>query len=230
MGEGVGAIVVAAGGGRRMGGRDKIFAELGGIPILAHVIDVLQRCALIDQIVVVLGAGNLERGRRLVRDSGWSKVREICRGGPRRQDSVAEGLKRLNDCRWVVIHDGARPLITIDLIERGLAVAQENGAAIAAVPVKDTIKVIGADGFVQGTPDRQRLWAAQTPQVFRFDIIEEAYRRARGDVTDDAMLLEGLGHRVKVYMGSYENIKVTTPEDLAIAEAILSRRRQTANA
>ncbi|MFC2041525.1 2-C-methyl-D-erythritol 4-phosphate cytidylyltransferase, partial [Chloroflexota bacterium] len=132
-------------------------------------------------------------------------------------------LSRLNDCSWVVIHDGARPLVTADLIDRGLEAATETGAAVAAVLVTDTIKVVGDDGFVQGTPPRHSLWAIQTPQVFRFDIITEAYRQAKYEVTDDARLVEQLGHRVKLYMGSYDNIKVTTPEDLALAEILVQK-------
>lgn len=212
----VGAVIVAAGSSQRMGGVDKVLAPLGGEPLLARVVDVFQRCDAIDQIVVVLNQPNLEFGQRLVAERGWSKV-TLTLGGERRQDSVLAGLNRLNSCHWVVIHDAARPLVTAELIERGLEAATETGAAIAAVPVTDTIKVAGDDQFVQGTPPRQNLWAAQTPQVFRFDIITEAYRQVKDEVTDDARLVERLGYRVKLYMGAYDNIKVTTPEDLILA-------------
>ncbi len=221
----VGAVIAAGGSSQRMGDMDKLFALLGGKPVLARVIDVFQRCDSIDQIIVVLSEQNLEQGRRLVVEHSWSKVTDVCLGGRRRQDSVGNGLSRLNDCNWVVIHDGARPLVTVDLIDRGLEAAIETGAAIAAVPVTDTIKVAGDDGFVQGTPPRHNLWAVQTPQVFRFDIIAEAYRQAKYEVTDDARLVEQLGHKVKLYMGSYDNIKVTTPEDLALAEILLQRHK-----
>ena len=204
-----------------MGGVDKIFTDLGGAPLLSYAVEAFQAHPSIDQLVVVVSEENLERGRRLAQERGWSKMRELCRGGPRRQDSVAEGLKRLEDCQWVVIHDGARPLVSPELISRGLEEASGFGAAIAGVPVNDTIKVVGEDGFVLDTPDRKGLWAVQTPQVFRSDIIKEAYFRAYGEATDDAMLVERLGYRVKVYMGSYDNIKVTTRRDLALAEAIL---------
>ncbi len=143
------------------------------------MIDVVQKCASIDQIVVVLSQQNLEQGKQLVAEHEWSKVTDVCAGGSRRQDSVIAGLSRLKHCAWVVIHDGARPLVTVDLIERGLEAAIETGAAIAAVPVTDTIKVAGDDWFVQGTPPRHNLWAVQTPQVFRFDIIAEAYHQAK---------------------------------------------------
>jgi 2-C-methyl-D-erythritol 4-phosphate cytidylyltransferase len=145
---------------------------------------------------------------------------DICPGGERRQDSVAAGLSRLEKCHWVIIHDGARPLVTEDLIRRGLAEAGDTGAAVAAVPVTDTIKVAGDDRLVQHTPLRDNLWAVQTPQVFRFDIITKAYRRIKAEVTDDASLVEQSGYKVKLYMGSYDNIKVTTPDDLALAEVL----------
>ena len=137
---------------------------------------------------------------------------------------MAAGLNRISDCEWVVIHDGARPLITVDLIERGLEAAGETGAAVAAVPVTDTIKVVGDDRLVQETLPRHSLWAVQTPQVFRFDIITEAYRQAEAEVTDDASLVEMLGYKVKLYLGTYDNIKVTTPDDLALAEWLLYHR------
>jgi len=215
-----GAVIAAAGKSQRMGGVDKMLALLGEKPVLARVIDAFQRCNSIDQIVVVVSQENLEPGQQLVAEQGWSKVRYVCPGGERRQDSVVAGLSRLSQCDWVAIHDGARPLVTVDLIENGLEAAQETGAAVAAVPVTDTIKVAGEDLIVQGTPPRQNLWAVQTPQVFRFDIIAEAYRQTKYEVTDDARLVEQLGHQVKLYMGSYDNIKVTTPNDLVLAEAL----------
>jgi len=207
-----------------MGGVDKVFAPLCGQPVLERVIETFQKCARIDQIVVVLSKRNLERGEEL-------KVSDVCVGGSRRQDSVLAGLKRLDHCDWVVIHDGARPLVTEDLIERGLDAAMETGAAVAAVPVTDTIcmrepmsNVAGECYFVQQTLPRSRLRAVQTPQVFRMDILEKAYRQATGEFTDDSSLVENIGYRVKLYMGSYGNIKITTPDDLAIAEIILRKR------
>jgi 2-C-methyl-D-erythritol 4-phosphate cytidylyltransferase len=220
----VGAVIVAAGTSTRMGGIDKVFAPLNGEPLLAKVATVFENCPLVNEIVIVLAKKSLEQGRTLVKGRCWSKVVAVCSGGPRRQDSVKEGLRRLDDCDWVVIHDGARPCISVDLIERGLKAAKTNGAAIAAVPVKDTIKIVSRRGFVQQTPARQCLWAAQTPQVFRYDLIAEAYRQADEDVTDDAALVEKLGQKVEVYLGSYHNIKVTTPEDLAMAEVLLQKQ------
>ena len=216
----IAAIIVAAGESQRMGGVDKMFALLGGKPVLARVIDTFQSCKSVDQIVVVINRENLEKCQRLVAVQGWSKVTGVCPGGERRQDSVAAGLKQLTQCEWVVIHDGARPLVTVDLIDRGLEAAGETGAAVAAVPVTDTIKLAGDNMIVMGTPPRRNLWAVQTPQVFRFDIITKAYQQAETEVTDDATLVERLGYKVKLYMGAYDNIKITTPDDLVLAEVL----------
>ncbi len=220
----VGAIIAAAGESRRMGGVDKVMALLGGKAVLAWVIDAFQRCNSIDHIIVIVNRENLKQCQQLVAGQGWSKVSDVCLGGRRRQDSVAAGLGRLGQCDWIVIHDGARPLITVDLIERGLEAAGETGAAVAAVPVTDTIKVAGDDRLVQQTLPRHSLWTVQTPQVFRFDIITEAYRQVEAEVTDDASLVEMLGYKVKLYLGTYDNIKVTTPDDLALAKWLLCHR------
>lgn len=224
--ERVGAVIAAGGSSRRMDGIDKIFAAVAGQPVLWHVLQVFQACGAVGQVVVVLSEASVERGLRLVKEGGFSKVTAVCAGGHRRQDSVAEGLKRLDRCGWVLIHDGARPCLTADLIERGLEEARQTGAAIAAVPLKETIKVVDAEGRIESTPRRESLWAAQTPQVFRFDLLAEAYRKTTQEVTDDASLVEASGHKVRVYMGLYDNIKVTTPEDIALAETILRMRRE----
>jgi 2-C-methyl-D-erythritol 4-phosphate cytidylyltransferase len=218
--EKVAAIIVAAGDSQRMGGIDKMFAPICGRPALARVIDTFQKCKHIDQIIVVMSSKNIEDCRRLAALEGWPKVTDICLGGKQRQDSVAEGLKRLKYAAWVVIHDGARPLVTTELIEKGLEAAKETGAAVAALPVTDTIKVAGADAIVRQTLPRQNLRAIQTPQVFRIDVIVNTYRHVFGDVTDDASLVEKAGYKVKLYPGSYDNIKITTPADLAAVEAL----------
>jgi 2-C-methyl-D-erythritol 4-phosphate cytidylyltransferase len=219
----VSAIIVAAGGSERMGGVDKMFAPISGRPALARVLDTFQGCKKIDHIIVVMSAKNIEACRRLVKAEGWSKVKDIIPGGKRRQDSVAEGLKRVKDAGWVVIHDGARPLVTSDLIERGLAAAKETGASAAAVPVTDTIKEVQEGEIVSKTLPRQNLRAIQTPQVFRSDIIQKAYKSTAGDVTDDAALVEKAGYQVKLYMGSHANIKITTSDDIAVAEVLAKR-------
>jgi 2-C-methyl-D-erythritol 4-phosphate cytidylyltransferase len=221
----VSAIIAAAGESRRMGGADKMFAKLGGETILARVVGTFQECSSVDRIVLVVNQQNVAKVRQLVVENQWGKVTGVCAGGKRRQDSVAAGLGKMDSCDWVIIHDGARPLVTKDLIEQGLEAARETGAAVAAVPVTDTIKIAGDDRIVLKTPVRQNLWAVQTPQVFRLDIIAEAYKKAKGEVTDDASLVERLGYRVKLYMGSYDNIKITTPQDLLIAEALIKSEK-----
>jgi len=218
------AIIVAAGEGRRMGGVDKVFGKLGGESIILRATRPFQECKLIDQVMVVVSGDNEKKCRQLVTGKEWSKVTDVCIGGKRRQDSVGAGLKQLNGYDWVVIHDGARPLVTTDLIERGLKAAEKTGAAAAALPVTDTIKKVDKDEIVIETPSRDSLRAVQTPQVFRFDVIQIAHQQDCGDVTDDAFLVERLGHKVKLYAGSYDNIKVTTPDDLALAEILLKRR------
>jgi len=217
----VGAVVVAAGRSVRMGGLDKLFAPLGGRPLLARTLTAFQECAAVRRVVLVLAADNLTRGLALAEEEGLSKVRTVCLGGRRRQDSVWEGLEALGPCAWVVVHDGARPLVTPQLIEEGLAAARETGAAVCALPAPDTVKRVDEQGRVLHTLDRRRLWLVQTPQVFRYDILREAHKRSRRAATDDAALVERLGYRVRVYLGSPRNLKVTTPEDLALAEALL---------
>jgi 2-C-methyl-D-erythritol 4-phosphate cytidylyltransferase len=216
-----GAIIAAAGESRRMDGIDKIFTSLGGRPALSYVLDAFEKCEVVNQVIVVVSESNVERCRELIAEKKHSKPIEVCVGGKRRQDSVMAGLKRLKNCDWVVIHDGARPLVTRELIERGLEVAKDTGAAAAAVPVTDTIKMAGDDRIVRQTPPRQNLWAVQTPQVFGCNLIFKAYQQVKGEVTDDASLVEALGGRVKLYMGSYDNIKITAINDLMIAEALL---------
>lgn len=215
----VGAIIAAAGSSQRMGDVDKLFAPLGDKPLLAWSVDTCHGCSLVQQIVIVLNDKNLGLGQKLKEERGWSKV-IICRGGVRRQDSVREGLRKLRDCGWVIIHDGARPFLTPNLIENGLKLAKETGAAVAAVPIKDTVKLADDEGLIRETLQRDRLWATQTPQIFSFDMITKAYEKLTREVTDDAAAVEHLGHKVRLYMGAYSNIKVTAPEDLALAEII----------
>ena len=217
----VSAIIVAAGESQRMGEIDKMFVPIGGRVALARVLDTFQACKKVYHIVVVMSSKNIEEGRRLVAAEGWSKVKDVVLGGKRRQDSVMEGLKRAKEADWVIIHDGARPLVTIDLIQRGLEAAKETGAAVAAVPITDTVKYAKKDDVVIKTLDRQYLRAVQTPQVFRADVIRNTYKYTPGEVTDDSALVEKAGYKVKLYMGSYANIKITTPDDLAMTGALL---------
>ena len=219
----VGAVIVAAGESRRMQGIDKIFHPLAGIPIVWHSILTLQSHPSVVDVVLVTSKSNLERAKELIGTQGYQGSARVCEGGERRQDSVLRGLKRLKECELVVVHDGARPFIDGELVDRGIAAALESGAAIAAVPVKDTIKASDGDGMVARTIPRDSLWAIQTPQVFRTSLLEEAHRRVTETVTDDASMVEEIGHPVQLFLGSYYNIKVTTPEDLIIANAIIDR-------
>lgn len=223
-GQKVGVVIVAAGRGERMGGVDKIFTLLCGMPVLAHSVSVFERCELIDQIVIVLGEQAIEVGQELSLEESWSKVSDFCAGGKRRQDSVLKGLKLCEGCEWVIVHDGARPLLEEGLISRGLEKAESSGAAVCAVPVKDTIKQTDKKGIVIGTLNRENLWAVQTPQVFSYKILRDAYDAVEGDFTDDAALAEKAGAKVKIYTGSYDNIKITTPQDLSVAQEILKSR------
>jgi 2-C-methyl-D-erythritol 4-phosphate cytidylyltransferase len=218
-----GVVIVGAGSSQRMG-RDKVFISLAGKPLLAWSVDACQSCKLVDQIAIVLNETKLDMGRKLAAERGWSKLVEICGGGKRRQDSVRQGLNELEDCDWIIIHDAARPFLTADLISDGLEAAQTTGAAVAAVPIKDTIKIGSSDMMVRKTLSREQLWAIQTPQIFRFDIIAEAHEQITEEVTDDAGMVEQLGRKVKLYMGSYNNIKITTPEDVALAELIAGKK------
>lgn len=217
----VGAVIVAAGRSTRMGGVDKTFVPILGLPLVAHTLGRFEAFTQVDQIVLVLAEESLDRGRELVQEQGYRKVDHVCAGGQRRQDSVRNGLELLSPCDWVFIHDGARPCLDAAMLQRGLDAAAYCGSAVAGVPVKDTIKLVSPDQMVNETPDRSLLWAAQTPQVFRYSLLMEAHRIYTEDVTDDATMVEALRHPVKMFQGSYQNIKVTTSDDLIAAEAFL---------
>jgi len=223
MSESAGAVIVAAGAGTRMAGADKLFSEAAGRPLLAHAIAPFQQSSSIDGIILVMAPLNLKRGRELVEGCGFTKVAGLVKGGERRQDSVRHGLEALAECDYVAIHDGARPLVTPELIERGLEAARETGAAAPAVRIADTVKEAGPDGVVVRTLDRSSLWAVQTPQVFRYELLLRAHRQIAADVTDDAAMVEALGERVRLFEGDRRNMKVTTVEDLRMAEVMLGR-------
>lgn len=224
MAESAAAIVLAAGESRRMG-EDKAMLHVVGRPLLSYVLTAFEACSLVDQVVVVLSALNAPDVLPLLR--AFPKVVRTCMGGRRRQDSVRAGLQTIAPREWVVVHDGARPLVTPELIAAGLAAARETGAAVPALPVVETLKEAGADGLVRRTVTREGLWAVQTPQVFRYDLLLRAHNAALEDVTDDSALVEAIGGQVRLYPGSRTNIKVTTPEDLAIVEALLKARRRS---
>jgi len=223
-GETVGSIIVAAGESRRMNGVNKMWADLAGKPVLAYSLDIMFQTGIIDRLVLVLSKNDIETGRQLLKQRDTGNIAQVCPGGLRRQDSVAAGLSRLGKCDWVIIHDGARPLITADFILNGLEAARITGAAVTAVPVKDTIKIVEMDGTVEKTLPREQLWSIQTPQVFRYNILAAGHEAVNNEVTDDAVMVEQIGYKVKVFQGSYDNIKITTPGDLVIAEALLGKR------
>lgn len=219
-------VIVAAGASRRMQGQDKLWTPLAGRIVLARTVDIFQQSPLIDTIVIVTSSERLEDTKALSQQEHWHKVVTVITGGVRRQDSVCCGLDALVEiqptCRWVMIHDAARPFVTQEILEVGLQTAYRHQAASAGVPVKDTIKQV-YDQKIHSTLDRASLWAVQTPQVFSFPLIYQAHHHplAQEDMTDDATLLERLGHAVFIFPGSYTNIKITTPEDLLIAQGLL---------
>ena len=216
------AIIPCAGLGRRMGGVvPKQFLEIQGKPLLIYTLDKFERCPEIHRVVLVVPPDHIETARAMTERWGMDKVFTVVAGGDERQDSVANGLRELpEECEIVIVHDGVRPFVSTVKIQEVVAAAREEGAAILAVPVKDTVKR-GGDGCVEETLERNSLWAVQTPQGFRIDWIRTAYKKAREDGysgTDDAALLERCGYRVSIVEGEERNIKITSPEDLAWAE------------
>jgi 2-C-methyl-D-erythritol 4-phosphate cytidylyltransferase len=217
----VGAVIAAAGSSRRMGGLDKLQAPLGERPLLAYPLLAFDSSPLVDAAVLVVAPHSLEWAQGLLRALGLRKPWRLCEGGQRRQDSVRLGLEALGPCDWALVHDGARPLVTPRLIQDALAAAQATGAAVPALPLTDTVKEVAGER-VLGTLDRSRLRAVQTPQAFRYDLLLAAHRRARGEATDDAALVEALGVPVQLFPGSPHNLKVTTPADLELARALVA--------
>lgn len=221
------AVIPAAGSGKRINSK-KQFLEINGRPILSITVSVFDECQSIDDVIVVVGREDIELTKALLKDH--KKVKNIVAGGQERQDSVYNGIEtitRESDDDIVVIHDGARPLVTKEIISAAVTEARTSKAAVVGVPVKDTIKNVSADGMIQGTLDRGSIWLVQTPQAFQFSVIKEAYERAQRikyRATDDSKLVERMRIPVKMVMGSYENIKITTKEDVAIAESILKGR------
>ena len=226
-------IVPAAGAGKRMGlGKNKAFITIGSMPLLVLCMRMLAETGMVRRVIVVTRAWEIQETERLLQEHqavcfpgiDW----EVTAGGKERQDSVANGLARITDTEgYVAVHDGARPFAGTEVFARTFARAKECGAAIAAVPLKDTVKVVDSRGVVVSTPDRSSLCAVQTPQIFEVNVLRRGYDFLKEHpfaVTDDASLVEASGHPVAVAAGSYENIKVTTPEDLLMAEKILEKQ------
>ena len=219
----VGAVIAAAGSSSRMGGRDKLAESLDGIPVILWTLAAVEAVPEIREIVVVAREDRVEEYRRLL--GQCSRLRAVVPGGSTRQESVRNGVRALSpDCTLAAIHDGARPLVTPEVFARCIEAARSCGAATAAVPVKDTIKLADEAGRVLDTPDRSRLWAVQTPQIFDRErylrAAEEAERRGLS-CTDDCQLFEAMGWEVQLVMGDYRNLKLTTPEDFLAAGAYL---------
>ncbi len=220
------AILLAAGRGERMGGAgDKAFLGLGSRPMVAYSLLAFQTCPDIDDIVLVVRADKIDRSRELCRDLGIDKLASVVEGGESRQDSVRAGLAALPPgTKIVAVHDTARPLVTPELVSRTVQSAKERGSGVAAHRVVDTVKVVESGMVVSSTPDRSKLWAVETPQTFRADLLRRAYDgvAAKGiSVTDDAGAVERLGEPVHLIESKFPNFKVTHPDDLALAAAVL---------
>ena len=225
MGEKHTAIVLAAGKGKRMNSAvQKQYLLIHGKPVLFYSLNVFEQCPFIDEIVLVTGKGEEDYCQKeIVEAYGFQKVKQIVTGGAERYHSVYEGIKAAADCTYIYIHDGARPFLTQEILERGREAVKQYGSCVVGMPVKDTIKVINKNLFAEQTPPRENLWLVQTPQIFSYELIREAYERLmqsdQTGVTDDAMVVEKMMQKkVKMVEGSYKNIKITTPEDLLIAE------------
>jgi 2-C-methyl-D-erythritol 4-phosphate cytidylyltransferase len=223
------ALVLAAGKGVRLGRkREKAFLPIVGKPMLAWTLALFERLKSIHEVIVVVPPGREERwGCEIIEPYGITKA-QLVPGGAERQDSLAKGFACITTpCTVVIIHDGARPLVTQALVDQALQAAMQHGAAVTAVPVKDTVKEGAPDGLVARTLDRSSLWCAQTPQAYRYPVLREALEIAQKDgftATDDSALVEHIGKPVALVSGSYENIKITTPEDMILATALLERR------
>lgn len=223
----VSVIVAAAGMSNRMGSKiNKQFIDIDNKPILAHTLNKFEESPYIDEIILISKEEEVEYCRKeIVKKYGFKKIKNIIRGGRERQDSIYNGILALDErCDIVLTHDGARPFVRKKNIEDGIKGVLKHGACVVGVPVKDTIKVIDDDKNIHHTPKRSMLWAAQTPQCFWKNILQKGYEYAidEGIVgTDDSSLVEKAGYNVKMIMGNYDNIKITTPEDLIIAESLL---------
>ncbi|PWB46633.1 MAG: 2-C-methyl-D-erythritol 4-phosphate cytidylyltransferase [Candidatus Methylomirabilota bacterium] len=223
------AIVPAGGAGLRFGGAvRKQFIALNGLPILSHTLRSLAASDVLAAMIVVVPAGEESRGREALALAGIDLETEVVQGGQTRQDSVYNGLQRAKATTdLVLVHDGVRPFVSREVVLSAVEAAKETGAAVAAVPVVDTIKRVDLDGVVIETLPRGQLWSIQTPQVFRYELLMRAHRAGREQgaaATDDAALVERVGGRVRVVRGSYENLKITGEEDMPLADLILRRR------
>lgn len=221
----ISAIVLAGGKGKRMGAKiSKQYIKLNGKPILYYTLKKFIECKVIDNIILVVPSDEIDYCKREVLQKYDLRVHKIVEGGAERQDSVYNALMEIENSEVVLIHDGARPFVSYDIIKSGIDNAKIYGAAAPGVTPKDTIKISNSQGFSIDTPDRNTLVAIQTPQVFNFDMIKECHKKIKDEgisVTDDTMVAEYYGNKVYLYKGEYTNIKVTTPEDLILAEKLI---------
>ncbi len=222
------AIVLAAGQGKRMHSKvQKQFLEIQGYPVLYYSLRCFQESPLIQDIILVTGEESISYCKEeIVQKYGFTKVSAVIPGGKERYDSVYAGLCECRDCEYVLIHDGARPFVTEEILKRGLQKVKETGACVIGMPSKDTVKLSDEEGYVKETPNRKCVWTIQTPQIFSYSLIREAHDSIRqkdmSKITDDAMVVEQeTGAKVALAEGSYQNIKITTPEDMKTAEAFL---------
>lgn len=224
----VAAIVLAAGRSTRMGGDDKLWADLGGTPVIGHSLRALVATAGVTTLVIVGPPERHEVLRSLAAEAAEGAGVEVrcVEGGERRQDSVAAGLAAAPEAAWYLVHDGARPLVTAELVAAVLAAAREHGAAAPGMPVTDTLKRVDASERVVETVDRASMRAVQTPQAFEGELLREAHATMSGDATDDASMVEALGRSVVLVPGDPANMKVTRPVDLVVARALLEERRR----
>mgnify|MGYP000558071772 FL=1 len=227
------AIVLAAGQGKRMHSKiQKQFLEIQGYPVLYYSLRCFQESPLIQDIILVTGEESISYCKEeIVQKYGFTKVSAVIPGGKERYDSVYAGLCECRDCEYVLIHDGARPFVTEEILKRGLQKVKETGACVIGMPSKDTVKLSDEEGYVKETPNRKCVWTIQTPQIFSYSLIREAHDSIRqkdmSKITDDAMVAEHeTGVKIRFSEGSYRNIKITTPEDLVIAEAFLRENRE----
>ena len=222
------AVVLAAGNGKRMGGPvAKQFLEVNGKPLIFYALDTMETSKVIDQVVLVVPEESIEYVKKEILEKySLNKVVRVVAGGKERYDSVRNALRFIEKDTYIFIHDGARALVSEEIMKRGLEQVELCSACVAAVPVKDTIKRVDQDGFAVETPERSTLWTVQTPQVFAGEIIKEAYEALpeTANVTDDAGVVEWYGNaKVKMYLGDYTNLKVTTPEDMILMKSFLKK-------
>ena len=218
----IAVVIVAAGKSTRMGTVDKIFTKLGDKEVIAYSLSVFNSSPIIGSIILVLNTTSVSLGKKLVKDYGFDKVSKIISGGKRRQDSVLLGLKEIDGFDIVMIHDGARPFINLNILELGKDAVRKTGAAIPVLPLEDSIKSVDSKGLVIDNVDRKKLYLVQTPQVFYYDIIFESHNKVLEDVTDDSSMVELNDGKVSIFDGLKDNIKLTTLSDYSLAKSILS--------